>query len=206
MPGRRFVGWTGDAACAGGSVTMDSAHACTATFAQGLQTLTISRAGTGTGTVSSLSGRDRLLSRLHRGVSAGDGGDADRGGGCRVDLRRLDGRCGVCGWQRDDGLGTHLHGELRPGMSRARFWTRGVIGRQRGIDCRISPSLRAPGSAIGSWSWRSRPRRTARPPTGRSPPLVSDDQPLTELFDLTVVTTRARITGLHVRRSTRLPP
>lgn len=49
-----FAGWGGDTACAGGVVTMDVAHSCTATFTKlPTATLSIVKNGTGNGTVSS---------------------------------------------------------------------------------------------------------------------------------------------------------
>ena len=52
--GATFGGWSGDADCSDGSLTMDAARACTATFNPiPSWTLSVSRAGSGGGTVTS---------------------------------------------------------------------------------------------------------------------------------------------------------
>ena len=108
--GSTFAGWSGDCDAAG-SVTMTADRACTATFTLDVHTLTVTKAGTGSGTVTSTPVGIDCGHRLHGALRLRHGGDADSDCRCGLDVCRLERRlrCGRVG--HDDG-GPGLHGEL----------------------------------------------------------------------------------------------
>jgi PKD repeat protein len=91
--GSLFSGWSGDCSGTGGcQVTMDQARSVTATFAQTTVELTVSRAGTGSGQVSS----------SPAGISCGDGCQASFDAGTVVTLTATaDSSSVFTGWSGD---------------------------------------------------------------------------------------------------------
>ncbi len=115
--GSAFAGWSGACSGTGGcTVTMDQARSVTATFTAVTpqQTLTVTKGGTGAGTVTSSPGGINCGSDCSRGLRSGHERDAVAVGGHRQRVRRLErrvlghGRCTV-----DDGPGPHGHGDVQ---------------------------------------------------------------------------------------------
>ena len=88
--GSVFAGWSGGGCSGTGTcvVTMSSAQSVTATFNLQTFNLTVAKAGTGLGTVTSARPAS-TAARLHVRLQLGHGGDADRGGRRRLRVRRL---------------------------------------------------------------------------------------------------------------------